>query len=195
MAESTHPLEKLCLTKKRLICREPWSLIYGESFWAVATDGRALLALRGQTEDLSVASGEVRISLLAILNAPIRDATPSTANLADLRQWAGEIQWPKHIVCNGCDCGQCEGGETWEYPDQRRGYLQGELIDRVRLAQLLSLAPAGNEAVCTLTNHEVDGRGFLRLDGDDWIAVLMPLVPEASDPETVPAYPATEAGR
>jgi hypothetical protein len=125
--------------------------------------------------------------------------------LATLRVWLGRADWKKEERCDACDgakrcecsiceapheCGRCEGaGVVSIDADSRPGGLKwpgGHLtpLDRNALAQAQALEHMSGEQV-TVTAPSAATLDGIRVDGDGWRVVLMPLA-ELPDPDVDP---------
>jgi hypothetical protein len=135
-----------------------------------------------------------------LLEAPaLESVRPLGVPVAALLEWCGPEPEAEEVTCSSClgtgectcsccddrhDCGQCRGtGRAVKLRDPRHCRLLGLRVDRHRLRRLLSRA--SGQCVATVRRRADDKRGptdFLRVDGDDWTALLMPLEDDASVP-------------
>ena len=180
---------------------QPWQI----DEWTVATDSRALVAVRGQRSCRRTAPEKVAARVRAWVVEPgVRIGTYAHEALRD---FAGRVYACRHcqgattvpcFECDGtghtergceycatsheCTCPECEEGRA-DCPhceDARRPVpvaIGAHVYNALYLAKVLSLVPVGE--VCV---EEIQTKLMLRLTGDGWFAVVMALRPGSATP-------------
>lgn len=146
--------------------------------WAVAASRTFGVALRLTNAPLPPLDGRavngVRHSLFPGILAS--GSAPGNS-LADLKAWAGPVDWPVPEACPACGGGEnhpacdfCSGvGRVVRSHEERPGWLGEVLIDRAFLAWVLS--PFDDEMVAVCTRGQ---RSPLHIVGQSWIATVIP---------------------
>lgn len=169
----------------------------------VASEGRMLLAVTVPADRPAVSFPSLTADPpdpWPLLDAsPVEGVRPLSAPVAALLEWCGPESSHELELCRDCNgSGECEcqccydvhpcktcKGTRWVVASREplHGRLLGLRVDRHRLRRLL--LKATGQCVATVRRREDDKRGptdFLRVDGDGWTALLMPMEDDASVP-------------
>lgn len=171
-------LKALCPPDGYGITKQPWRL----DGWSFATNGRAMLALRGDhaTEEPPTKSLKAALAV----NTP-RGTIIGVERLTTIREWIGEYEPPGmcqtcmgdgEVVCpeceqSGAECPDCDGGKAPAEP--REGSLFGCPINGNLLAEYLDGLEA--DTAVTLMWDAGDTRCPLYVVTDDWRVAIMPM--------------------
>lgn len=173
--------------------------------WAVATDGRTMIAKR-TTRSFPATTR----NMAAILSREGDVIGAGKVALRTLTSFAGAAEWPTVAECdecNGtgktrepheCDCEYCdpsngydeipcmncyEKGTVAKEPERRPGWIGPVAIDRTYLARVLAAwAPPPETAIAVMTVQQVIGPS-IRLDAGDVRVIIMGLVPSHVSPD------------
>ncbi len=169
--------------KSKDIVSRPHRIKHGGETWTVATDGRALVALREAVLEFGYPVGELAENTEKQLSDKMKyTGQTRPVDLAELKEWAGEVVWAEPCpACKGISrnneyvsCSFCDGdGDVT--PEPRRGWLYGVPIDRRRLACALEhFAGNGTLYLQGKDKHGQDEQFWVV--GEGWIVSLMPMV-------------------
>jgi hypothetical protein len=165
----------------------PFAMQWANRRWAAATNGHMLVALPYE--------GELRTD--GPKAAAIVPAAPAThkASVAALRGWAGEPVMEACPECHGdsywnCDCPNCGDDHACEHCEgkgearkRRYGILLGAGLNPDYLRAILATTTA--EEVTIL---HAKPRDPFRFEAPDWLALLMPIMPESEELKGAPVF-------
>lgn len=114
--------------------QRPFSIAVSGSPWSAASDRRWFVAFKGPTT-LPRLTDVTRISTAQAYMAEVPPADAAKVNVTVLRRWAGEVP---------------PDGAPYDEDDQNPGILLDIVLDRRRLAKLLTAAPEGDVSVWVL---------------------------------------------
>lgn len=149
-------------------------LAYHHNGYNLVSDGAILIARQGEPE-----FGPAPEAVRAVIDAPL--SLPVWVDSRALIKWAGAPlrRQPPGFWRPDCCSPVChEGCEshllTWSRP--RDGYLLGSIVDREYVALAMTLERGVAVQVYPGVNI---GRGPIRIEGSNWLAIIMPMAPRA----------------
>lgn len=182
-----------------------WDLARGGVRQFVASEGRMLLAATVPADRPAVNFPSLTADPpdpTPLLDAPaLESARPLSVPVAALLEWCGPEPAVEEAYCEDCGglktcecpccygihpCNGCKGsGRAVKSRDPLHGRLLGLRVDRHRLRRLLSTA--SGQCLATVRKRppgekNKEEANFVRLDGDDWTALLMSMEDDARVP-------------
>jgi hypothetical protein len=160
-------------------CRNIFSLTVGRSKWTVATDRKWLVAERGNSVVPEITDKGGSEWARQLLQLKPRGARPTS--LSSLRAWAGEapsLDDPYHI------------------DGQRPGGVASVMLDRRRLARLLTAAPEDGDVLLWDARSQTGGVPVLCLltVGNEWRGCLAGIDCEVDEGDELYGFPEEMSG-
>ncbi len=153
-------------------CLKPFSVPIGGSPWSASSDCSWLVAFKGPSALPKLADTDRVGWVRTYLSYPAPEDA-KTFDVSYLRTWAGEAPGP---------------GEKYEFEGVRRGVVAGTLLDRRRLAKILSITPEGDVTVWSFNGGEYE-IPILAISSGRWRLFLAGVDGEATDEDEVFPFP------
>jgi hypothetical protein len=172
MTITKNALSLLCTRRGKL------SDLFRRKEYTIATNGRAMIMVKGLDCDKTMGPEFVDVSLFS------EAKTPHKTSLRKLKVWSGKAErcdYGECIWCKGSGisyldkndyCSFCSGSGEYDYAKSRPGVVFGLVIDRNLLARYLWRIDDKRDVNVGIGSNGF-GKSVLIVKGDDWIVVVM----------------------